>query len=83
VIILPLIAILFYSVEALAQSAPSLVAAVESMNINNITSASIQNSPQFQQYVPDSLYPYLGSISSVLEAAFSDIVSRITSYLLV
>jgi hypothetical protein len=42
VIILPLIAILFYSVEALAQSAPSLVAAVESMNINNITSASIQ-----------------------------------------
>ncbi|HOI41083.1 MAG TPA: AI-2E family transporter [Methanobacterium sp.] len=81
VIILPLIAILFYSVEALAQSAPSLVAAVESMNISNITSASIQNSPQFQQYVPDSLYPYLGSISGVLEAAFSDIVSRITSYL--
>ncbi len=81
VVILPLIAILFYSVEALVQSTPSLVAAVESMNINNITTASIQNSTQFQQYVPASVYPYLGSISGVLEAAFSDIVSRITSYL--
>lgn len=81
VVIFPLIAILFYSIEALAQSAPSLVAAAESINIKNFTVSSIQNSPQFQQYIPTGVYPYLGSLSRVFEAAFSDIVSRITSYL--
>lgn len=81
VVILPLIAILIFCIESLVQSAPSLVAAVKSLNIGNMTTASIQSSPQFQQYVPSSVYPYLGSASGVLEAALSDILKGIVSYL--
>ncbi len=81
VVILPLIIILFFCINALVESAPSIVGAVKAMNLGNITTASIQSSPQFQQYVPASVYPYLGSASGVLEVALSDILKGIVSYL--
>ena len=81
VVILPLIAILIFCINSLIQSAPSLIAAAQSMNIDSITMASIQSSSQFQQYVPSSVYPYLGSASGIVEAALSDIIKGIASYL--
>ena len=81
VVILPLIIILAYCINSLVESAPSIVTAAKAMNLGNITTASIQSSPQFQQYVPTSVYPYLGSASGVLEAAISDILRGIVSYL--
>lgn len=81
VVILPLIAILVFCINSLIQSAPSLIAAAQSMNIDSITMTSIQSSSQFQQYVPSSVYPYLGSASGIVEAALSDIIKGIASYL--
>jgi predicted PurR-regulated permease PerM len=80
-VILPLIVILIYCIDSLIQSAPALIGAAKSMNIGNLTTASIQNSTQVQQYVPSSLYPYLGSISGVVEVALSDILGGVVSYL--
>lgn len=81
VVILPLILLLIFCITSLVQSAPSLIDAAKSMNLGNITTTSIQNSSQFQQYVPASVYPYLGSASGVLEVALSDILKGIVSYL--
>ncbi|NYB51864.1 MAG: AI-2E family transporter [Methanobacteriaceae archaeon] len=81
IVILPLVIIVIYCINALIQSAPSILDAAKAMNLGNITTASIQNSPQFQQYVPSSVYPYLGSASGILEAALSDILKGVVSYL--
>ncbi|HMK54807.1 MAG TPA: AI-2E family transporter [Methanobacteriaceae archaeon] len=80
-VILPLIAILIYCINALIHSAPSIVEAAKAMNLGNITAESVQNSPQFQQYLPASIYPNLGSVSGTFEAALSDVLKGIVNYL--
>jgi predicted PurR-regulated permease PerM len=80
-VILPIIAILIYCVDSLIQSAPTIIAAAKAMNIGNLTTESIQNSPQFQQYVPATIYPYLGSASGFVETALSDILRGVAAYL--
>ncbi len=81
VVILPLIAILIFFIDSLVQSAPSLIGAAKSLNLDSITMASIQNSSQFQQYVPSTVYPYLGSASGVVKTALSDIIMGVASYM--
>ncbi|BDZ69753.1 AI-2E family transporter [Methanobacterium petrolearium] len=81
VIILPLIAILVYCIDSLIHSAPTLISAAESMNIGDLTTESIQNSTQVQQYIPADVYPYLGSASGFVETALFDILRGFASYL--
>lgn len=81
VVILPLIIIVIYCIDALIQSAPLVISAVKATNLGNLTTSSIQNSPQFTQYVPNSLYPYLGSATGVVETVLSDILRGVASYL--
>jgi len=81
VVILPIIIILIYCIDSLIQSAPTIITAAKSMNIGNLTTDSIQNSPQFQQYIPASTYPYLGSVSGFWETALSDILRGVAAYL--
>lgn len=82
-VILPLIAVLIYCIDSLIHSAPTITEAVSSMNITQLTTSSVQSSPQVQQYLPASLYPYLGSVSGIIEAALSDILRGTVSYLVV
>lgn len=81
VIILPLILVLIYFIDSVIQSTPTLITAAKSMNIGNMTTESLQNSTQLQQYVPTSVYPYLGSASGFVETAVYDILGGIVSYL--
>ncbi|HII84661.1 MAG TPA: AI-2E family transporter [Methanobacterium subterraneum] len=81
VVILPLIIIVIYCIDALIQSAPAIISAVKATNLGNVTTSSIQNSPQFTQYFPTSFYPYLGSATGMVETVLSDILRGVASYM--
>jgi len=81
VVILPLIIIVIYCIDALIQSAPAIISAAKATNLGNVTTSSIQSSPQFTQYFPTSLYPYLGSATGMVETVVSDILRGVASYL--
>ncbi|MCC7560644.1 MAG: AI-2E family transporter [Methanobacterium sp.] len=80
-VILPLIIIVIYCIDALIQSAPAIISAAKATNLGNVTTSSIQSSPQFTQYFPTSLYPYLGSATGMVETVVSDILRGVASYL--
>jgi len=81
IVILPLIAIIILSVDALVQSAPSIVNLLNKFQLNNFNSTSIENT-LIQQYVPENFQSYIDSSLNAINLTVTDILRGILNYIL-
>jgi len=82
IVILPLILILVFSINSIAQSAPVIAATAKNIDLNSLNSTSIQSSAMVQQYLPAEVYPYLNSFMKTVNVEMIDVAKSITGYLL-
>lgn len=81
-VILPLIFILVFSINSIAESAPVIAVAVKNIDLNSLNSTNIQSSTMVQQYLPAEVYPYIHSLMNTINVELIDVAKSVTGYLL-
>lgn len=82
IVILPLILILVFSINSIAQSAPVIAATAKNIDLNSLNSTNIQSSTMVQQYLPAEMYPYINSFMNTVNVQLLDVAKSVTGYLL-
>jgi predicted PurR-regulated permease PerM len=81
-VIIPLIILLIIVFNGLIESVPSIIYFVKSLDLTNLNSTNAQNSTLIQNYVPSSLYPYIGSSLNAINLEVTEILRSILGYFL-
>jgi predicted PurR-regulated permease PerM len=82
IVILPLIALLAYSISTLISSSSSLVELARGIDLSLINSTSAQQSAVLQETIPASIYPYIASVLDVVNVELADIIRFMVNYIL-
>lgn len=77
IIIIPLIILLIIIINSIVQSIPSIILFVKNIDLNSV---NIHNNTFFQHYLPQGIYPYINSSSTINIA--TDILKRLLNYFL-
>jgi predicted PurR-regulated permease PerM len=82
IVILPLIALLAYSISTLTSSSSSLVELARGIDLSLINSTSAQQSAVLQQSIPSTIYPYIASFLNIVNVELADIIRFVVNYIL-
>ncbi len=82
IVILPLIALLAYSISTLISSSSSLVEVARSIDLSLLNTSSTQPSAVLQETIPASIYPYIASVLDIVNVELADIIRFIVNYIL-
>ncbi|MDI9436703.1 MAG: AI-2E family transporter [Euryarchaeota archaeon] len=82
VVILPLIALLAYSINTLISSSSTLVELTRGLDLSLLNSTSVQQSVLLKETIPASIYPYITSILNIVNVELADIIRFIVNYIL-
>jgi len=82
IVILPLIALLAYSISTLISSSSSLVEIARGIDLSLLSSTSAQQSAVLQETIPASIYPYMASVINLVNVELADIIRFIVNYIL-
>ncbi|MDD1763304.1 MAG: AI-2E family transporter [Methanobacteriaceae archaeon] len=82
IVILPLIALLAYSISTLISSSTSLVELARGIDLSLINSTSAQQSAVLQQSIPSTIYPYIASFLNIVNVELADIIRFVVNYIL-
>lgn len=82
IVILPLIALLAYSIGTLISSSSSLVELARGIDLSLLNSTSAQQTVVLQENIPATIYPYIASILNIVNVELADIIRYVVNYIL-
>lgn len=77
IVIIPLIAIIAFSIITLIDSAPSIVSIIKGLDLNSTTAQMVP----YQNYIPESFQSYTDSFLATINLQVADILKGILQYL--